>query len=96
MFLDRQLVLRALDHTIGSRLKMLLNKTVKSVEQDEAGVTVHCEDGSSYRGDILVGCEGVNSKASVRSEMLRLADELDPGFFPESERKSESILELQM
>lgn len=36
-----------------------------------------CEDGTSYTGDILVGADGVNSKA--RSEMWRLADEQDPG-----------------
>lgn len=88
MFLDRQLVLRALDHTIESRFKMLTNKTVKNVDQDDTGVTVCCEDGSSYHGDIVVGCEGVNSRASIRSEMLRLAAEHEPDFFPETEKTS--------
>ncbi|OQD80294.1 hypothetical protein PENANT_c037G04700 [Penicillium antarcticum] len=41
--------------------------------------SVDCEDGSSYHGDVVVGCDGVNSKASTRSEMCRLAKE-DPGY----------------
>lgn len=75
---------------------MLLNKTVKNIDQDDTGVTVRCEDGSSYRGDIIVGCEGVNSKATVRSEMLRIADELESDFFPASEKTSEFDGELMV
>jgi 2-polyprenyl-6-methoxyphenol hydroxylase-like FAD-dependent oxidoreductase len=75
---------------------MLLNKTVKSVEHDDSGVTVYCEDGSSYRGDIVVGCDGVNSKASVRSEMWRIASEAEPSFFPEPEKTSECNVDCRM
>lgn len=69
---------------------MLLNKTVKHIEHDDSGVTVHCEDGSTHRADIVVGCDGVNSKASVRSEMLRIASKAEPGFFADSEINSEN------
>jgi 2-polyprenyl-6-methoxyphenol hydroxylase-like FAD-dependent oxidoreductase len=68
---------------------MLVNKTVKSIDHDDAGATVHCTDGSSYRGDVVVGCDGVNSRASVRSEMVRIAGEVAPGHFPETEKTSE-------
>lgn len=70
---------------------MLLNRVVRQIGHDDLGVTVHCEDGSSHRGDIVVGCDGVGSKASVRSEMLRIAGEVDPKAFPESEKTSELL-----
>ena len=67
---------------------MLLNKIVRNIDHTESGVTVNCEDGMSYHGDILVGCDGVNSKASVRSEMYRFANKDDPERFSEAERTS--------
>lgn len=82
-FLDRQLVLRALADAIRQQDKMLLNKRVASVEHTDTGATVLCEDGSSYTGDVVVGCDGVNSK--VRKEMWRIAGEQDPKVFPEKE-----------
>ncbi|KAI8965513.1 FAD binding domain protein [Daldinia sp. FL1419] len=84
-FLDRQLVLRALANSIAQKDKMLLNKNVLNIEHADSGVTVNCEDGSSYHGDVVVGCDGVNSKASVRREMCRLASKEDPQLIPEAE-----------
>ncbi|KAL4814755.1 hypothetical protein BDW67DRAFT_186313 [Aspergillus spinulosporus] len=80
-FLDRQRALMALIGSISQKDKMLPNKAVLQINQTESGVTVHCEDGSSYHGDIVVGCDGVNSKASTRSEMYRLAQQEDPDQF---------------
>ncbi|KAM5434826.1 hypothetical protein McanCB56680_003103 [Microsporum canis] len=80
-FLDRQRALRALMDSIRSKDNMLPNKTVSRIDQTDSGVSVHCQDGSSYHGDVVVGCDGVNSKASTRSEMCRLASEEDPGHF---------------
>lgn len=51
--------------------KILLNKNIILVEQSENGVTVTCEDGTCYQGDIIAGADGVRSK--VREEMWRLA-----------------------
>ena len=31
------------------------------MEQDKEGVTIHCSDGTSYKGDILVGADGAYS-----------------------------------
>jgi 2-polyprenyl-6-methoxyphenol hydroxylase-like FAD-dependent oxidoreductase len=56
---------------IKDKSKVLLGKNVTLVEQSESGVTVQCDDGTSYRGDILAGADGVRSK--VRAEMWRLA-----------------------
>jgi 2-polyprenyl-6-methoxyphenol hydroxylase-like FAD-dependent oxidoreductase len=56
---------------IKSKSKILLNKNITSVEQSDSGVTVKCDDGTSYQGDILAGADGVRSK--VREEMWCLA-----------------------
>ncbi len=64
---------------------MLANKTVRNVNLTDFGATVNCEDGSSYMGDIVIGCDGVNSKASIRNEMCRLARGECPENFPEAE-----------
>lgn len=40
---------------------VLPGKKVVGVEQDDSCVTVTCADGSVVKGDILVGCDGVNS-----------------------------------
>ncbi|KXS95079.1 hypothetical protein AC578_9584 [Pseudocercospora eumusae] len=83
-FLDRQLVLRAAANTIKQQEKLLLNKRLASIDHSYAGVKVHCEDGTSYSGDIVVGCDGVNSK--VRSEMWRIAAHEDPTYFTHEEK----------
>lgn len=70
------------DH-IQHKDKVLVNKKVQEVKLQPDGVEVITTDGSTHTGDVLVGCDGVHSK--VRSEMWRLADELQPGWIPASE-----------
>ncbi|KAL5402960.1 hypothetical protein PMIN06_003017 [Paraphaeosphaeria minitans] len=45
------------------------SKTLTDIEQDEEGVTVRFKDGSSARGDIVVGADGVHSPA--RQHLLK-------------------------
>lgn len=75
-FSDRQDILQVLYDNLKDKSKILVGKKLSLVRQQRNGITVVCEDGSSYTGDILAGADGVNSKA--RSEMWRLADEQDP------------------
>jgi 2-polyprenyl-6-methoxyphenol hydroxylase-like FAD-dependent oxidoreductase len=56
--------------------KVLCKKNVVSVEQSKTGVTVTCEDGTSYGGDILAGSDGVRSK--VRKEIWEQASSAAP------------------
>lgn len=63
--------------------KILVNKKVQEVKLKPDGVEVMTADGALHTGDMLVGADGVHSK--VRSEMWRLADELEPGWIPASE-----------
>lgn len=75
-FSDRQNILEVLYNNLKDKSKILVGKNLTTVRQHASGVTVFCEDGSSYVGDVLAGADGVNSKA--RSEMWRLADEENP------------------
>lgn len=75
-FGERQAYLSVIYGNIKDKSKVMVNKNIVSVEESESGVTVKCEDGSSYQGDILAGADGVRSK--VRDEMWRFASEVVP------------------
>ncbi|KAF2208233.1 hypothetical protein CERZMDRAFT_114748 [Cercospora zeae-maydis SCOH1-5] len=89
-FLDRQLVLRAAADTLEARIaatgrgQVLLNQRLARIEHLDTGVKVFCQDGTVHEGDVVVGCDGVNSR--VRSEMWRIADIQDAGAFSKEEK----------
>ena len=43
-----------------------LGRRLIDVEQDESGVTAHFEDGTSERGDLLIGADGIHSQVRER------------------------------
>ncbi|TVY36536.1 FAD-dependent monooxygenase [Lachnellula subtilissima] len=86
-FLDRQMVLQVLYENIKDKTKILTSKEVKKVEMTDSGVVVTTSDKSSYKGDILVGADGIHS--SVRGEMWRIANEKSPGWIPSDEHSGE-------
>ncbi|KAG9255589.1 uncharacterized protein F5Z01DRAFT_548997 [Emericellopsis atlantica] len=51
--------------------KVLLGKKLSDIQPDEKGVSVTCEDGSSYHGSVVLGVDGVHSK--TRQLMRKLA-----------------------
>jgi flavin-dependent dehydrogenase len=58
-----------------------LQKRISNIDHNENEVVVTCVDGTTVRGDVLIGCDGVHS--TVRQEMWRLAhlheqDTFDP------------------
>ena len=67
-----------------NKSKVLLNKKVVEVKQSGSGVQVVTKDGATYSGSILVGADGIHS--TVRKEMWRIGDQLQPGYFPQSDR----------
>lgn len=75
-FGDRQLLLEVLAKRVQDKSKIKLNKTVTDIRHFEDRVEVHCEDGTSYSGDVLAGCDGVASK--TREAMWRLAESEHP------------------
>jgi 2-polyprenyl-6-methoxyphenol hydroxylase-like FAD-dependent oxidoreductase len=66
--------------------KILLGKRATKVDHSVKGVTVHCKDGTSYDGDVVVCADGVHSQ--VRSEMWRNANLIEPTYFTEKEMTS--------
>lgn len=87
-FLDRQMVLQVLYDNIRDKTKILTNKRVQKVNLKDDGVIVQTSDGSIYKGDILVGADGIHS--IVRGEMWRIANEMSPGWIPSNEHSCKS------
>ena len=43
-----------------------LGRRLVDIEQDESGVTAHFQDGTSARGDLLIGADGIHSRTRER------------------------------
>jgi 2-polyprenyl-6-methoxyphenol hydroxylase-like FAD-dependent oxidoreductase len=54
---------------IPNKSKLLTNRKVEKIEEDQHGVKVTTTDGSVYEGDIVIGADGVWS--SVREHMWK-------------------------
>ena len=78
------MVIDVLYKNLQSKEKILLSKRVDSVQHEKKKVRVTTKDGSEFVGDILIGADGVHS--TVRQQMWKLADQMQPGLFPASER----------
>ncbi len=89
--MERRIFLEVLYDGLPDKSRILMNKSVKSVQEDEDGVEVFCHDGTSERGDIVLGCDGVHSK--VRQTMWENAAKLEPTLITASEKKSEPIFQ---
>ncbi|KAK0615696.1 hypothetical protein B0T17DRAFT_510279 [Bombardia bombarda] len=72
-FVERKELLEIMVRHIGRKECLLTDKSVCAVEQDEDGATVICADGTKYRGDVVVGADGIRSK--TRAEMWRAVAE---------------------
>jgi 2-polyprenyl-6-methoxyphenol hydroxylase-like FAD-dependent oxidoreductase len=73
MLFHRQKLLSLLYDNLQEKEKRLLTNTkVVSIEKQDHGVTVHCSDGTSVNGSIVVGCDGVHStvRHAMRDMML--------------------------
>lgn len=64
--------------------KVLVNKKVLSMEQNQLGVMIRCADGTQYHGDILVGADGAYS--SVRQALYKKLEA--KGALPKSDSES--------
>jgi 2-polyprenyl-6-methoxyphenol hydroxylase-like FAD-dependent oxidoreductase len=86
--MDRQTLIQVLFESITDKFKVQVNQRVVKVSPIEDGVEVLTNSGLTVQGDILVGADGVHS--TVRREMWRLAETLQPGYFPASISDSKS------
>jgi 2-polyprenyl-6-methoxyphenol hydroxylase-like FAD-dependent oxidoreductase len=83
LFFDRQALLQILYDHLQDKSKILKGRKFESAELDDWGVTATCADGSTFRGTLLVGADGIHSKA--RTVMRALGGKLNPGAFDENE-----------
>lgn len=89
-FLERQKLLEILYNALPDKTKVHVNKTVSDIEQyteeGKRGIWVRTLDGDVYEGDLIVGADGVHSRA--RSEMWRMASSSGSNEIPIAEKNS--------
>lgn len=83
IFFDRQWLLKVLYDHLVHKDRVKLNKKVYQVKLVPGGVEVHTKDGDTFKGSMVVGADGIHS--TVRTEMFRLAGEMQPDHFDQEE-----------
>lgn len=69
------------------REKLHLGKKIESIEDSGENVTIHCADGSSASGDVLVGADGAYS--GVRASLFKTMAE--KCLLPEADKEELSV-----
>ncbi|PYH86338.1 FAD/NAD(P)-binding domain-containing protein [Aspergillus uvarum CBS 121591] len=77
IWVDRHHLLRTLHDHIADKSRILPNKRITTVHHLPDGVEITTADGSTYRGDILVGADGTHS--TVRQAIVSRATALGLG-----------------
>lgn len=89
-FLERKLLLRVLYDSYPEKSKIHVNSNVVHVDHlGNDGVVVYTQSGHSYKGDLLVGADGVHSQ--VRTQMWAISDRMQPGWITRNEKTGMTI-----
>ncbi|KAL7266215.1 hypothetical protein RUND412_011248, partial [Rhizina undulata] len=83
-FLDRQMVLEVMYNHIRDKSKVLTGHRVMDIKHSEQGVEVTTKNGKTFKGDIVIGADGVHS--TVRHQLQKIADNVQPGYIPERDK----------
>ena len=86
-FLDRQKLLEILYRSYPDHSKILLEEKVTAIETFSDGATVTTGSGSIYRGQLVIGADGVHSK--VRQEIWKASENKESGSKIAQEKSSE-------
>ncbi|KAI8065537.1 hypothetical protein BC940DRAFT_320638 [Gongronella butleri] len=60
-FTTRQLLLQLMYDAVPDKSKLLPNKKVKVIQETKDGVIIETTDGAVYKGDMVIGADGVHS-----------------------------------
>lgn len=80
------MLLQILYKNLKSPQKVLTNKRITKIKNLDGYVEVATDSGESFRGDILIGADGIHS--TIRREMWRVASQVSPDYFPHDEWSS--------
>lgn len=85
LVIERQQLIKILYDNLPDRNRVLQGKSVSSVIHHHDSVRVILDDGSQEGGDILVGCDGVNS--TIRETLWEHANGKIHGAVPATEKR---------
>ena len=94
MLLERRGFLEVLWENLPDKSKVLFRKEVTNVVENDNGVEVFLSDGTSEKGDIVVGADGVHS--TVREAMWTRANRLQPGIIDVKEKKGKTLFSSRL
>ncbi|PIG87132.1 zeaxanthin epoxidase [Aspergillus arachidicola] len=86
VFFERRMLIQILYDKIQDKSKVLTSQRVQTVHTSRSHVTVTTKEGQSYKGDIVVGADGIHS--IVRRQMWEEARKTDPSWIDPSEENA--------
>ena len=87
---ERRMFLGSLYEQLEDKSRILLEKKVVDIKHERDGVVVRCQDGSEFRGDLVIGADGIHSRTRV--EMQRFAEKMGPKGLMDRDKSSKSLL----
>ncbi|KAF4964455.1 hypothetical protein FSARC_7641 [Fusarium sarcochroum] len=86
LFMGRFELLSILYSHISEKQRIIVNKKAVQIENLEHAALVHTMDGSVFKGQAVVGADGVHS--TVRREMWRIAEAKEPEVIPAQDKQN--------
>ncbi|KAB8268882.1 hypothetical protein BDV30DRAFT_230298 [Aspergillus minisclerotigenes] len=86
VFFERRMLIQILYDKIQDKSKVLTSQRVQIVHTSQSHVTVTTKDGKFYKGDIIVGADGIHS--TVRRQMWEEARKMNPSWIDPSEENA--------
>ncbi|KAF5003673.1 hypothetical protein FDECE_9783 [Fusarium decemcellulare] len=88
IFASQQWLLQVLYEHVQHKDRLLAQHRVSRIDVSGSGVQVTADNGKTFSGAIVLGVDGVYS--TTRHEMRRVANEIQPGYFPAADENNAS------